>query len=263
MALCIMVHTFPNRLGQAFAVNPVSADNDGPGDIIQPETLTQSTVRAVIEYIRQNGLKAGAKLPGEASFTQQLGVSRTVVREAFKSLAAMHVIEMSAGRRAQVGAFDDSVITLILTHALRTEQINVHQIWDARRAIEIRTVELAAMHCSAEEGRHITELARQMRKHHNDLPAMTEYDIAFHIAIAEATRNPLLPVLVTALTGAMRETNPIVWRSRKTTEAQMEVVALHEEIAVAIANRNPTTAVEALQKHFDVAASELVKAGFN
>lgn len=227
------------------------------------ETLSQSAVTSVIHHIQKHGLRAGEKLPSEAHFIAQLGVSRTVVREAFKSLSAIGIIEMSAGSRAQVGAFDDSVIGLILSHALRTEQLNVQQVWDARRAIEIRTVELAAMHRTEEDVMNINALARQMRENYHDLPVMTQCDIAFHTAIAQATRNPLFPVLVASLTGAMRETNPIVWRSRKSDEEQLEIIILHEAIAVAIESGDAGAAVLALERHFDVAFSGLVRAGFN
>lgn len=237
--------------------------NNSPEELARPETLVQSTINAVIEHIRHHTLKAQDKLPSEATFIKELGVSRTVVREAFKSLAAMRIIEMSAGRRAQVGAFDDSVMALTLTHALRTDQINEQQVWDARRAIELRTVELAAMHRSDEEVKALIELVECMRDSFDDLAVMTEYDIAFHVAIAQATRNPLFPVLVASLTGAMRETNPIVWRCRKTKKERLEVISKHEDIALAIQQRDSTAAISALEKHFDIASSGLLKAGFN
>lgn len=240
-----------------------SNNKKNPKDGDRPETLSQSAVTSVIRHIQKYELRVGEKLPSEAHFIEQLGVSRTVVREAFKSLSAIGIIEMSAGSRAQVGAFDDSVIGLILSHALRTEQLKVQQIWDARRAIEIRTVELAAMHRNEKEARNINALAQQMRENYHDLPVMTECDIAFHTAIAQAARNPLLPVLVASLTGAMRETNPIVWRSRKSDEEQLEIIILHEEIATAIEDGDPEAAILALERHFDVASSGLVKAGFN
>ncbi len=81
--------------------------------------------------------------------------------------------------------------------------------------------------------------------------------------MAQATRNPLFPVLVSALTAAMRDTNAIVWRYRTSETAREEVMALHEAIAEAIAARDPGAARSALEKHFDVASRGLVLAGFN
>jgi len=229
----------------------------------RPETLVQSTKLSIIDYIRENNLRVGDKLPSEANFVQQLTVSRTVVREAYKSLAALGIIEMSAGRRAQVAGFDGSVIGMTLTHALRTDQLNVHQIWDARQAIELRTVELAALHRSEQELETIQSLCQQMQESYQDQAAVTEHDISFHNAIAEASRNPLLAVLVLSLSSAIRETNPIVWRYRRTAKQQQEIVDLHLQIAEAIAARDPEAARVAMERHFSVALGGLAKAGFS
>ena len=234
-----------------------------PADTAPPTTRVDDAIRAMTDYIHGEGLKVGDKLPSEAAFADRLGVSRTVVREAFKSLAAMRIIEMRAGRRAQVCAFDASVIALSLTHALRTEQINAQQMWDARRAVEMRTVALAAMRRTDAEAAGLLGLVAQMRSSVDDLAGFIEQDIAFHTALAHATRNPLFPVLVTSLTSAIRETNPIVWRHRRDTDARREVVEAHAGIAQAIADGDPEAACAALAAHFDLASRALVTAGFN
>jgi len=226
-------------------------------------TLAQGVVKAIMTYIRDNLLEVGAPILSEGEFSQQLGVSRTVVREAFKALAAMNVIEVSAGRRARVSAFDDSVMTLTLGHALRTKQVTVQQIWDVRRAIEMRSVALACMHRTDREADQILALSRKMKDTLEDIATMTEYDIGFHIAIATATRNPLFPVLVASLTTAMRETNPIVWQVRTQQAEQLEVVDWHTTLAEAIMNRDPVAATKAMSRHFDEASLSLVNSGFN
>ncbi|MEJ2575651.1 MAG: FadR/GntR family transcriptional regulator [Gammaproteobacteria bacterium] len=226
-------------------------------------TLAQGVVKAIITYIRDNQLKVGETILSEGDFAQRLGVSRTVVREAFKALAAMNIIEVSAGRRARVSAFDGSVMALTLGHGLRTEQVTVQQVWDVRRAIELRAVALACMHRTDKEADRIVALSRKMRETRKDIATMTEHDIDFHVAIANATRNPLFPVLISSLTTAMRETNPIVWRVRRSDEEQLEVVDWHETVAQAIKARDPEAAVKAMSRHFDEATLSLVNSGFN
>ncbi|WNC66972.1 FadR/GntR family transcriptional regulator [Thalassotalea nanhaiensis] len=227
------------------------------------DNLVDNAMSQIIDFIKLNQLRVGDKLPSESYFIEQLMVSRTVVREAFKSLDAMSIIAMSAGKKAQVGTFDDSVIGITLSHALRTEQINVQQIWDARRAIELRTVELAAIHRSQEQSDKIANLAVKMRESYTSLNEMTEYDIKFHKLIAEATNNPIFPVLIASLAAAIRDTNPILWKVRQSKPQQVEVVELHENVAKAIVGKDPQAAIEAMANHFDVASAWLLKAGFN
>lgn len=232
-------------------------------DSQEPGTLAQGVVRSILTYIRDNELKVGENILSEGEFAQQLGVSRTVVREAFKALTAMNIIEVSAGRRARVSAFDGSVMALTLGHALRTEQVTVQQVWDVRRAIEMRAVALACLHRTDREADRILALSKRMKETRADIAKMTEHDIAFHVSIAEATRNPLFPVLISSLTTAMRETNPIVWRVRTSDEEQLEVVDWHTAVAEAIRQRDTTGAVKAMSRHFDEAMLILVNSGFN
>ncbi len=231
--------------------------------IQKTKTRLQSVVKALITHIRDYELRMGDLLPSEGEFARHLGVSRTVVREAFKALAAMKIIDVSAGRRARVSEFDGSVMALTLSHALRTEQLTVQQVWDVRRAIEMRSVALASMHRTEREAKHILLLTQQMRETHEDIVTMTEHDIAFHIAIADSSRNPLFSVLIASLTSAMRDTNPIVWQNRQQRDEQIEVVDWHEAIAQAIRQKDAEGAIRAMSRHFDEASLGLVKSGFN
>ncbi|WNC74024.1 FadR/GntR family transcriptional regulator [Thalassotalea psychrophila] len=227
------------------------------------DNLVDHAMDRIIDFIKKNQLKVGNKLPSESYFIELLNVSRTVVREAFKSLNAMSIIKMSAGKKAEVGEFDDYVIGIMLSHALRTEQINVQQIWDARRAIEIRTAELAAIHHTEQQANQITTIVKNMRLNVSNLEQMTKYDIEFHKLIAQASKNPILPVLVGSLSNAINETNPVLWRVRTTKEQQSSVVKLHETIADAIIKSDPDAAKQAMEDHFDNASAWLLKAGFN
>lgn len=226
-------------------------------------TLVQSAVRAILDYIREQKLKVGDAILSEGEFVQRLGVSRTVVREAFKVLAAINVIEVGAGRRARVSGFDESVMAITLSHGLRTEQVTLQQVWDVRRAIEMRTVVLACMHRSDKEAAELLDLADKILQTHNDIVTMTEHDITFHTSIARCSHNPLFPVLIASLTTAMRDTNPVVWQVRTSEEERLEVVDWHTSIAHAIELRDTKEAMKAMSRHFDQAMLSLVNSGFN
>ena len=230
---------------------------------VQSGTLAQGVVRAILTYIRDNELKVGENILSEGEFAQQFGVSRTVVREAFKALAAMNIIEVGVGRRARVSEFDGSVMALTLGHALRTQQVTVQQVWDVRRAVELRSVALACLHRTDREAARIRALIDRMDETRGDVAMMTEHDIEFHVTIAEATRNALFPVLVKSLTTAMRETNPIVWQVRTQEQEQREVIDWHRAIARAIEQRDAPAATKAMSRHFDEATLSLANSGFN
>ena len=225
------------------------------------EGLVERTVRAVHDLIRAEGLRAGDGLPSETSLAVRLGVSRAVVREAFRSLAALKLIDLGTGRRARVAAPDSSVLALALDHSVHIDQTSVQQILDVRRTIELRTVVLAALRRTEPEATAVAALAQAMSDDFDDGPRVMEHDIAFHEAIATASRNPLFALLVGAFHVVTRQTWPIGWVARATDADRRASVACHVAIAAAIAAKAPHRAEQAMAEHFDNSVKVLLAAG--
>ncbi|WP_306120284.1 MULTISPECIES: FadR/GntR family transcriptional regulator [unclassified Roseitalea] len=219
------------------------------------------TVGAITAHIRANALGPGDRLPSEAFFSDNLGVSRTVVREALRSLAAMRLIDLSAGKRATVARLDHGSMSALIEHGVHTDQISVHQIYDVRRTIETRTAVLAALHRTEAQGARIVELARAMRPAFETPEQVMEHDLGFHIEIAKAAKNPVFAMIVGAFEGVTRQTWPIGWRSRTTAQEQLAMIDLHIALGEAIMVGDPAAAAELMGEHFDVSVRALVAAG--
>jgi DNA-binding FadR family transcriptional regulator len=224
-------------------------------------SLVEQVVGAVNRHIRANRLGPGGALPGEGAFADQLGVSRAVVREAFRSMAMLKLIDVGNGRRARVSAIDRSVLGMVLDHAAHTDQTSIQQIYDVRRTIELRTAALAALRRTDDEAGRISELAGAMRADFHVAERVMEHDIAFHEAIATASRNPLFAVLVGAFQVITRQTWPIGWNSRATDALRMSSIEGHEAIAGSIAAQDPRAAEAAMAEHFDASVMALLGAG--
>ncbi|NHB77610.1 FadR/GntR family transcriptional regulator [Rhodobacter calidifons] len=223
--------------------------------------LVSSTVGAITRLIREQDLMPGDRLPSEATLARDLQVSRTVVREAFRSLAAMRIIELSTGRRATVAPIDHGAMSLIIEHGVHTDQISIQQIYDVRRTIETRIVTLAALRRTEDEARIITDEAAAMRASLTRPEVLMRHDLAFHMALARASKNPVFGLIVGAFQGITSQTWPIGWRSRTTTEAREAMIVNHERIAAAIAEGDPERAVAAMALHFDESVRALISAG--
>lgn len=223
--------------------------------------LVHEAIGVITQHIRSNELGPGDKLPSESSLAKELNVSRTVVREAFRSLAAMRLIDLSAGKRATVARIDHGAMSLMIEHGVVTEQINVQQIYDVRRTIETRSVTLAALRRSDEEAKAIMHHAREMRANSNYAERVMEHDLAFHLAIAQASRNPIFAMIVGAFQGVSRQTWPIGWKSRAQAEERAAMLATHLGIAEAIMVGDPQKASELMIAHFDDSVKALLSAG--
>jgi DNA-binding FadR family transcriptional regulator len=226
-----------------------------------PGGLVASTIRRIIAFIRGNDLKAGAALPSEAELSLTFGVSRAVVREALRSLSALTLIDVGAGRRARVAIPDASVLALVVDHAVYTEHVSIQQIFDVRRALELRTAALAAMRRSEREAGEISRLAAAMRADFDEPERVKRHDLAFHALIGAASRNPMFSLIVQSFQEVTRKTWGVAWISRRTDAERLESVAAHEAIAAAIATQDPRAAEAAMAVHFDASVKALLSAG--
>jgi len=226
-------------------------------------SLVGDAIGAISRHIREMDLMPGDKLPSEALLSKELNVSRTVVREAFRSLAAMRIIELATGKRATVAQIDHGAMSLMIEHGVHTDQINIHQIYDVRRTIETRIVTLAAIRRTDAEAGEILRLAGQMQASLGDPAQLMEYDLAFHTALAQASRNPVYSLLIGAFQGITRQTWPMGWKTRPTQAARDLMVQTHIDIAHAVAASDPLKAVELMSLHFDESVRALLTAGMS
>jgi GntR family transcriptional repressor for pyruvate dehydrogenase complex len=227
----------------------------------QPATLVDRIMSEIRRHIRDNDLAVGAILPSEAEFATRVGVSRAVAREGFRGVAALKLIDIANGRRARVAAADESVTSLLIEHAVHTKQVNIQQILDVRRSIELRTVVLAALRRSEREAADIMAIGGDMLRHFDEPAQVMELDMLFHESIARASRNPLFALLVGSFRVITHETWAIGWASRPNDAARRESVGGHSVIAQAIQDRNSQAAEKAMADHFDLTIKALLNAG--
>lgn len=220
-----------------------------------------SAIVSITRLIREEELKPGDHLPAEAALSEQLQVSRTVIREALRSLAALRLVDLGVGKRPTIAQLDDASMAMMIEHGVVTDQIDILQIYDVRRTIEARTATLAALRRTEAEAQLILGLARAMVDASGDPVAIMEHDISLHIAIARASRNPVFALIIGAFQGVTRQTWPIGWKSRTDDDERRAMNALHEELALAIVDGNPHAAAVLMNRHFDQSIKALLTAG--
>lgn len=92
---------------------------------IATEGRVENAIRAINLGIRRDRLRVGDPIPSESELAAGLCVSRTVVREALRALAALGIVDLGNGRRARVGTIDKDVLGLVLDHAVHTDQVTI------------------------------------------------------------------------------------------------------------------------------------------
>ena len=177
--------------------------------------LTRELVEAIGGMIVRGDAPAGESLPIEAELSKQYDASRTVVREAIKMLTAKGLVGSRPRRGTYVepesewNLFDPDVLRWTLQRRFSIDLLREFLI--ARKAIEPAAAREAALHRDDEA---IAEIARRlddMREAATGAQDPLEADIAFHIAVLEASGNRFFRqfsfVVDTALRFSIRLTN--------------------------------------------------------
>ena len=110
-------------------------------------------VAQVIDHLRKEivsgSYAAGMSLPSEGSLAETLAVSRTVIREAMRSLRSQGLIVMSQGARPRVAEVDAGPAVESLGLLLTRSRTTLLQLTEVRQPLESRIAALAAERASA------------------------------------------------------------------------------------------------------------------
>lgn len=216
------------------------------------------TSHKIIKYLTDNFLSgqldSGARLPSERQLSELLGVTRSVVRDAIKSLEVLGVIEVRHGDGAYLCEDTKSLFPATIEWGLFLRQPRVLDLVEAREHLEISLAGLAAKRRTEEQLKTMAEAIDQMSKKKISHKLFVEADITFHFAIAEASGNTALRDLLANITALLR-----VWMSRSIKAAGETQTSLAEHVKVyeAIQAKNPVKARAAMSSHMDAAETRL------
>lgn len=198
--------------------------------------------------IRAGRLQHDERLPTERHLADSMGISRAAVREAFAAMESEGLIRREVGRGTFVTMPEDPVGRFL--SPLRLEASPAKLI-EARFVIEPQMVELAVVNATPSD---VVALHAQcdLLQGARSSAEFETLDRAFHRAIVEATRNPLLTAIYDALNAA-RETPE--WRKLKEhrfvdrPERRPHVIAEHRAIVAGMEERDAAGARAAMLAH--------------
>ena len=223
--------------------------------------LVQEVVQHLLQQIQSGQLKPGDKLPTESAVMGELGVSRTVVREAISRLQASGQVETRHG----VGTF---VLEAPTTHNFRIAEQDMATVDDVIAVLELRIsleTEAAGLAAQRATPEQLTGMAAALHGFssaiHSDLDAVPS-DFQFHMEIAKATGNRHFAELMTYLgTHIIPRTRiKTADRAPEGRRAYLERVhGEHESIYNAIRNHDTEAARAAMRTHLSNSRDRLRK----
>jgi len=215
-----------------------------------PDQLAQRLERAIVE--RQH--LPGERLPPERVWAVELGVSRAALREALRLLAERGLVEQRHGAgtfvAAQPGARQGDVWAQLLQR-----QPLLQEGWlEFREMLEVRCAELAARRATPDDRSRLAQAHADVTAAYAqpDRQIQVRADVAFHRALADATRNPVFSQLVATLLALLHEHVhlSIADLTPDSQEAQ-RLCQQHDALWQAVQRGDAVAAASAAQAHID------------
>ncbi|MES1265353.1 MAG: FadR/GntR family transcriptional regulator, partial [Variovorax sp.] len=199
-----------------------------------------STLDHLGECIMRGDYEPGSAIPPEPMLCGELGVSRTVIREAMKSLVAKGLVTTGpkVGTRVQPSEqwnwFDPDVIRWQSNSGLTREFLR--DLQDLRRVLEPAAVRLAAQRATARDVRDIEEAYEGMRRAIEEGGDYVTYDLRFHQGLLRACRNRMIAQMSKAI-GALLRTSFEISTAKKGGPA--DSLPLHRAVLDAVIAHDP------------------------
>lgn len=225
--------------GRPGADPPVKALGDG----VQRKTLSEQISRSLMEWMAETGLQPGDRLPTELQLAETFGVSRPVVREALRALAALDIVEISTGKPARVKPFSPTLISTFMHWGMSIQAITSIEIHEFRRGIEGEGAALAAVRASAEQKEELRATVRLMHEHQGDFTRLGELDLQLHLQIAAAAQNTVVQLVMESMHQPVADLiDSGLRRMRGKPCAVPQMLDEHDAIVTAICSGDPERA---------------------
>lgn len=174
---------------------------------IERPRLSQLVANQLEEAIFSRIFKSGERLLSEQALANQFGVSRNIVREAFKMLQERGLIQIVSGSGAFVSHPNSEATADALGRYIRwlgTDH-SIKALYEVRRILEGATARLAAQRANEQDLETLAVCLARMRQHEGSLEKWAEADLEFHLTVAKATHNPFLGLLLEPLVDQLRD----------------------------------------------------------
>lgn len=200
---------------------------------IKRTSLQSEIIRYIQDYIEQNDLQAGDRLPSQERLIEMMGVSRTSLREAIKTLEARNVLEVRNGKGIYVSTQRESVLLSLIDFTMEKERIL--DTLEVRKVLEREILRMVIRTSTSEELDELGEITSVLMEKFRNGERQTEEDKKFHYTIYRLSHNQVMYQLILSISSIMDK----FWEFPLNMEDPfLESLPLHEKLYEAIREKN-------------------------
>jgi GntR family transcriptional repressor for pyruvate dehydrogenase complex len=212
-------------------------------------SLSDKVAEQLTEAIVSKRVRAGERLPSERELGVHFKVSRTVVREAVRSLAARGLVRVTSGRGVEVNKFGSGEVAASLRLLVRgDERLDYRKVNEVRSAVEVQVAGLAAQRAQPQDLQRLRQICddHEHSLKQQDFEAASELDFQFHRELTRAADNELLLAMLDSIAEVLRE---VRHQSMAEPHVGEDGLRAHRRILKCVAMRKPEAAREAMSEH--------------
>lgn len=200
---------------------------------VKKNPLQSEIIRYIQNYISENDLKQGDKLPSQAQLVDMIGVSRTALREALKTLEAKGVLEILNGKGIYIAG--NHVHAMQVTLDFTEQKENLLELVEIRRALEREVLRLVVQKASDDELKALGQVKDVLLAKYYRGENQTPEDKLFHNMIYEMSHNKNMQKIIVAI----QEGLDVFWNHPLNMKDPFtETIPLHGDLYDALIQRN-------------------------
>jgi len=228
-------------------------------DVLRPilrQSLTDDLAQRVKQLIQAEGRQPGDRLPAISELARRFGVGHPTLREALKKLETLGVVDIRHGSGMYVGKNHNMLLlSNPVFDAAVTRKLLVDLI-EARMAIELRSVGLAATNATDEQLDAMTQSLASAEQNFGNDNALNVANMSFHRQIALGSGNTVLCQILEVLSNLFQQEQRLILDIHGSREKDH---AEHLAILEALRQKNETLAVERMRAHLEGVRAALLQ----
>ncbi len=213
---------------------------------VSRKNLYETVADKLEESIMSNSALVGTKLPPEQTVAENYGVSRNVVREAFKTLHERGIIEVKNGEGAYVSKPSTEMLAAMLNRMVKLESVPAGEFFELRWTLEVSACQLVARRIDESTIDRLYELKEEIKANKNNPEKQAELDIEFHRTIVSASGNKTYSAIFAPLAASLFEAQVKSW---DTHESREESILMHERIYAALKAHDGDLTQQLVEEH--------------
>lgn len=220
----------------------------------KPLTLSQEIELKIEDAIRQKKLEPGQKLPSEKELCIMFGVSRTALREALRMLSARGLLNVRKGDGVYVNTFSSIHASrpMSLYLELQFDKDYIMHLVHVRQMIEPHIAKLAAKNRTDDDLKKFEFNLEKFIDRDQDSQEIARLDVEFHMTIAHASGNPLIPLIMDPLFSMLPKIKALIVSHLKKVKSDNAPI-YHQKIFNMIKIQDESGAFDAMKAHLEIA----------